>query len=320
MALPEEPKVREMEGGILRLTWTLPLGIDHVHCYLVPVDGGWMLVDTGLGFADGVSRWKGVLARCRARVVTILVTHGHPDHIGGAADVAAATGAPVLQGAIDHAYCLNVWGDPASTERLGKHLRRHGTPENVVDEMLDHQRWIRPHVHLPSDPQLLREGEAVHGWKVIELGGHADGHLCLLKDGILIAGDALLDPISPAVGVSPETAPDPLLEYQTTLERIIRLRARVALAGHGRTMDDPDARAEAILGHHDRRLKETLQAISGSERTAWEVSHALFPGLLTAPQRRFAVLEALAHLERLVGKDAAARNDGAEVMRFIALK
>jgi glyoxylase-like metal-dependent hydrolase (beta-lactamase superfamily II) len=316
VADPEEPKVHELESGIVRLTWALPLGIDHVHCYLVPVDGGWLLVDTGLGLA-GESLWRRVLARCGAKVVTILVTHGHPDHVGGAADVAAATGAPVIQGATDHDYCLRAWADPSSTDRLGAFLGRHGTPGDAVDAILEHQRWIRAYVHLPTAPRLVREGATVHGWSVLELGGHADGHLCLVKDGILIAGDALLDPISPAVGVSPETAPDPLAEYQTTLERIARLRPRVALAGHGRTIVAPAARAAAILSHHDQRLEATLHAVAGAERTAWEVSHALFPAPLPPPQRRFAVLEALAHLDRLVGAGAVARNDRADAVRFL---
>ena len=31
--------------------------------------------------------------------------------------------------------------------------------------------------------------------------GHADGHLCLVRDGVLVAGDHLLDRITPAVGL-----------------------------------------------------------------------------------------------------------------------
>jgi hypothetical protein len=39
----------ELPGGIRRLTFPLPLEIDHVHCYLLPGSDGWTLVDTGLG-------------------------------------------------------------------------------------------------------------------------------------------------------------------------------------------------------------------------------------------------------------------------------
>jgi len=39
----------ELEPGILRLTFPLPTGPRHVHCYLLRGDDGWTLVDTGLG-------------------------------------------------------------------------------------------------------------------------------------------------------------------------------------------------------------------------------------------------------------------------------
>ena len=39
----------ELAPGVLRLTLPLPVGPAHVHCYLLAADGGWMLVDTGLG-------------------------------------------------------------------------------------------------------------------------------------------------------------------------------------------------------------------------------------------------------------------------------
>ena len=44
---------QEVFDGIRRLTFRLPLGIDHVHCYFLRAsDGGWILVDTGLGVDD----------------------------------------------------------------------------------------------------------------------------------------------------------------------------------------------------------------------------------------------------------------------------
>ena len=52
----------ELDGGIRRVTLALPLGIDHVHCYFLPAsDGGWNLVDTGLGLPDAAESWRRVL-------------------------------------------------------------------------------------------------------------------------------------------------------------------------------------------------------------------------------------------------------------------
>src|SRR5436305_4900808 len=53
--------VDELPGGIRRLTFSLPMGPRHVHCYLLPGDDGWTLVDTGLGLPSPDERWGPVL-------------------------------------------------------------------------------------------------------------------------------------------------------------------------------------------------------------------------------------------------------------------
>ena len=51
-----------VEKGVRRITFALPLGIDHVHCYLLRAStGGWILVDTGLGTRDPEAQWRPVL-------------------------------------------------------------------------------------------------------------------------------------------------------------------------------------------------------------------------------------------------------------------
>src|SRR5688500_18553133 len=103
--------MKELDSGIRRVTFALPLGIDHVHCYLLPgTDGEWTVVDTGLGLPDAPDRWRALLADLGGPVGRIVITHFHPDHIGASADVSELTGAPVLQGREDYEQCLRVWG------------------------------------------------------------------------------------------------------------------------------------------------------------------------------------------------------------------
>ena len=296
----------ELAGGIRRLTFPLPLGIRHVHCYVLPGPDGWTLVDTGLGLPDASGRWERVLADLDAPVSRIVVTHFHPDHVGGGEDAQALTGATVLQGRRDYEQCLRVWGSEDWSERLADYLRAHGLPQPVADELRQESRTFAPFIRFARDPQLLGEGDEVDGWRVVELPGHADGHICLLRDGVLVAGDHLLGVITPTVGLYPESRPDPLADYQASLQRTIELAPEVALPGHGDAVTDPVTRAHEILEHHERRLDETTVALGPKARNAYEVSVALFGTSLDASGRRFALAETLAHLERLVQEGRAA--------------
>ena len=297
----------EIEKGIRRVTFSLPFGIDHVHCYFLrSSSGGWILVDTGLGSPAPEERWRPVLDELDAPVEQIVVTHMHPDHVGGARDVAELTGAPVLQGREDYVQCVHAWGEH-NPGRFVEYWVSHGMPEAEVDGLLRESGRLVDAVHWVRDPQLLDDGDEVDGWRVIVLRGHADGHIVLLRDGVLIAGDTILTGITPAIGLYPRSRPDPLGDYLETLARIESLAPRVALAGHKDVIESPVLRAREIAEHHRDRLARTQAALDGEPRSAYAVSLDLFPGDLPVTLRRFAVAESLAHLERLVREERAVR-------------
>ena len=130
--------------------------------------------------------------------------------------------------------------------------------------------------------------------------GHADGQLCLLQDGVLIAADHMLDPISPTVGLWPASRPDPLGDYLAALETTIALDPTRRAPGHGDPIHRPVGRARELIAHHDERLAATAAALSAEPRSGLRVSHALFGRDLKPAARRFAIAETLSHLERLV--------------------
>jgi glyoxylase-like metal-dependent hydrolase (beta-lactamase superfamily II) len=314
--MPENSPTREVAEGIRRVTFALPLGIDHVHCYFLRGEDGWTLVDTGLGVEDPEAQWGAALAALDGPVVRIVVTHFHPDHVGGAADVAELTGAPVFQGRADYAQCVKAWD--AGRGRLMDFMRSHGLPAEEAARIQADSEGLRGRVRYARDPNLLDPGDEVDGWSVLHLPGHADGHIALLRDGVLIAGDTILGGITPAVGLYPESRPDPLGDYLGSLRRIEELDPSVAFGGHGSVMDAPGERAREILGHHAERLALAEAALDAEPRTAYDVSLALFPSNLPPAQRRFALAESLAHLERLALEHRAERVAGDGVTRYLA--
>lgn len=298
--------IEHVFDDVARVTRPLPAGPRHVHCYLLAAADGWTLVDAGLGLPDSADAWRAALSDLDGPVRRIVVTHFHPDHIGAAADLALLTGAPVLQSARDLEQTRLVWGDPEWPERLAEWFERHGIPTASARTVVDEGRLYAPLIRFAADAMQL--DAEVAGWRVLDTPGHADGHVCLLRDGVLIAGDHLLADVSPAVGLYPRGAADPLAAYLHSLERVAALSPRIAFPGHGPPLEDPAGRARALLAHHAARLDDTSAALSSaSGRTAYEVSLALFGDDLDDGSRRFAVAEALSHLERLVATGEAAR-------------
>lgn len=300
----------ELEGGIRRVTLPLPTRPGHVHCYLLPGDDGWTLVDTGLGLPDARERWAAELARLPGELRRVVVTHFHPDHVGAAADLAELTGASVSQGRLDYEQCALVWGGEDWTDVLVDWFHTNGVPDHVTQELIEQGQFYRPFIRYQPDPRLLEPGDHVDGWRAVAAAGHADGQLMLVRDGILVAADHLLDRISPTVGLWPRSRPDPLGDYLGALEETIALDARLALPGHGDPIRDPAGRARELIAHHRERLEATASALGTEPRSAYEVSFPLFGDDLKPAARRFAVAETLSHLERLVLEGGARRHGG----------
>ena len=307
----------ELERGIRRVTFAMPLGLDHVHCYLLPAADGWTIVDTGLGLPDAAENWGRIVGELDEPVARIVITHFHPDHVGAAADLAGLTGAPVFQGADDYAQCLRTWGELRVEERMPEYLKLHGAPQEDVDSFGEEARAFVHLVRFARDPAPLSAGDELNGWSVLHLPGHADGHLALLRDGILVAGDTLLGSISPNIGLYPDSRPDPLADYFTSLARIAELAPRVAFPGHGEPIRDPAGRARDLIAHHHERLEETAAALDGRPQTAYDVSLKLFPEPLSTTLRRFALAETRAHIEYLVQRDEARRIEEADRVSYV---
>ena len=116
---------------------------------------------------------------------------------------------------------------------------------------------------------------------------------------VLISTDALLERITPHIGVHPFYGGDPLSEYLESLRRLGELEVDRILPSHGDPFEAHAERVEAVEQHHERRLDKIHGVVDGSRLHAYAVAGVVWGEERSLMDRRFAMAEALSHLEYL---------------------
>lgn len=299
--------MRELLPGLYLLPVPIPYPLKTVNLYLLKGEGEVALVDTALGTKTArgtLELYLAELGLCFPDIRTVLLTHHHPDHYG-LAGFLEGLGAKVYLHEEELGRGHRFWQEPEAFEEASWQLfLEHGTPEEALGGIRETMAKTRERVHPPKNPVPLREGEVLEvagkRLRVVWTPGHADGHVAfwLEEEGVLLAGDALLERVSPNVGLWAYTRENPLRDFLASLERLAGLPAQVAYAGHFGPIPQVGKRAQELALHHQERLEALLRYLEGPE-TAWELSLKLFPQELDAAGRRFAFAETLAHLEYL---------------------
>ena len=252
----------------------------------------------------------------------IIVTHHHPDHYGLAGWIQSVSDCEILMLELDIQRGAIFWNDWENwLEGHVRHFARHGLPTDQLEEIRTDARATRDRVYAGSHLTPLQAGDTLllggKTFEVLWMPGHADGHLTLWNktEKLLIAGDVILERITPNVGLWANSRPNPLLDYLGSLEHVRELNPTRAVIGHyGPIIENAATRATEIIQHHHARLDE-LRAQLEQPMNAFEASFILFARELNSTGRRFALTETLAHLEYLHQNGELLKLEG-DVIRY----
>ena len=139
----------------------------HINCYLVRGRGRTILIDAGAG---GFKNWGGklkahlALAGVQASDIdTILLTHAHPDHVGGLLDASGEAAFPDAQ-LVVHQHEVAFWEDDGNLSRASERARGNFLfARKVFDKYREKMR-------------LFTGNEVLPGISAMPLPGHTAGH------------------------------------------------------------------------------------------------------------------------------------------------
>lgn len=203
------------------------------------------LIDTGLTDPRMLaSRLQYVREKASGRVKYIFVTHGHPDHVGGAVFLKKELGSAIV-------------AHRADEDRLRKTLGGDG-----ID-------------HFVEDGEQLTVGE--REVQAVHTPGHCPGHICYLlpAEGILFSGDHV-----PGRGTTVIAPPKgDMALYMDSLRRLGSLPLTIVCPGHGPPVKNPRQKIEELLEHRVEREVQLLALLDTSRAKVEELVQRLYPEL-----------------------------------------
>jgi len=328
-----DPGAWPVAPGVHRIPLPLPMdGLRAVNVYALETEQGLTLIDGGWAIPESRALLETSLASIGYAVGDItrfLVTHVHRDHYTQAVALRSEVGSHVSLG-IGDKPTIDLVLDPGGLveDPYVGYLRRAGAAD-LAQLWGDHSQraapdlsmWAYPDTWLTDDHPIeigSRVLDAVH------TPGHTQGHFVFADhaDGLLFAGDHVLPTITPSIGFEPVLADQPLGDFLGSLTKVRGLPDLRLLPAHGPVTDSSHARVDALLAHHDERLRLCLAAVRHSGVSShdvagelpWTRHHHPFAEL-DVFNAALATMETRAHLELLAARGAvvAAEVDGVRV-------
>jgi glyoxylase-like metal-dependent hydrolase (beta-lactamase superfamily II) len=251
----------------------------HTCCYIVHNSKEMLVFDPGSPYEDE----QQALAECiddmigeGRRVREIILTHLHPDHVGGVNALKEHLGGNVPVAA--HAQTAAALNDVH------------------VDRLIE------------DNDVITLEGDPVIQLRALHTPGHAKGHLCFHDEyrGVLMTGDNI-------VGVGSVLIDPPegnMHDYLDSLERMLALpMLGVLLGGHGPAVAVPYNKIIEYITHRVEREQNILAAVHEGASTPKDIVARVYTDV-SPKAHAMAERAVLAHLERLRDNGAVYEESG----------
>ena len=198
-----------------------------VNVYWLRTEDGYALIDSG--FPKSAEKILQGLASCGIapdKVRSMVITHGHPDHIGSAAELQRATGATVYAHAVDEPII-----------RAGSGFRKAQAAPGLRNRIMTNVlTWMLKPVEGTAVNVVIGDGESFPFDKsltAVHIPGHSAGQIALhwkKYGGVLFTADACIN----RRGMQLTAAVEDLDETRRSLARLARLKFECACFGHGK--------------------------------------------------------------------------------------
>jgi glyoxylase-like metal-dependent hydrolase (beta-lactamase superfamily II) len=309
--------------GIHRIPLPTPFQIGDVNAWLLRgepltlVDAGPLMEETEARLNEGLA----ALGVAVEDLELLVLTHQHDDHVGLAGELARRSGAEVAGTAALARFMADTTASMEADDAYSVALmRRHGVTEKTVETLHGISRAFRKYVADVAVTRIVGAGDELAAggrtWQVHERPGHSPTDTVLASDGLLIAGDHLLERISsnpiahvpigaadPAGLAASGERPRTLLIYADSLRATAAAdTGELVLPGHGKPFTGAAELIEKRLGMHDRRAEKILAALD-RPRSAADIGRDL--GRHVPVTQAYLVLsEVLGHLDLLEARGA----------------
>lgn len=324
-----EDRVQKLGGGAWLIRLPLPWkGLPTVNAFVFRQPDGWLLLDCGLNTNETFAAFDEAFAQIGVgwtAIRRIVVSHMHPDHVGGAARARKLSGAPIYMQP-DEARWLAP-RDPKEPffEATAKHLLSHGVPADAVEQMKREAQGVaegmeRFHADEPLDEGDVFEYEGGR-LETVRAPGHSLALLCFLDsvNRTLYSTDAILEKITPNIGVQPFSSANPLGEYFDSLAKLEQIDIDRVVPSHGSPFAGHREWIASTRRHHRQRCDELARVVAEAPLHGFDVAKAHWGRERPAAHLRFAMAEALAHLEFLARSGRVAKTQVDGVIRWQAI-